>query len=210
MIRWILALFFLIPPAWADGEPAGRFDYYVMSLSWTPSWCAEEGDDRNSPQCAAGKGYGFTLHGLWPQYENGWPAYCRTSVRAPSRTDTAAMSDIMGTGGLAWHQWRKHGVCSGLSSADYFDLSRRAYAQVTRPGVMRKIKGTLRVSPAAIEAAFLEANAGMQADQVTITCKSHRIQEARICLTKDLELRDCGRDVVRDCSLRGAEITGIR
>ncbi len=210
MIRWILALFFLIPPAWADGEPASRFDYYVMSLSWTPSWCAEEGDDRNSPQCAAGKGYGFTLHGLWPQYENGWPAYCRTSVRAPSRTDTAAMSDIMGTGGLAWHQWRKHGVCSGLSSADYFDLSRRAYAQVTRPGVMRKIKGTLRVSPAAIEAAFLEANAGMQADQVTITCKSHRIQEARICLTKDLELRDCGRDVVRDCSLRGAEITGIR
>jgi len=33
----------------ADGEKAGVFDYYVLSLSWSPTWCAIEGDQRISP-----------------------------------------------------------------------------------------------------------------------------------------------------------------
>ncbi|MFT6169429.1 MAG: ribonuclease T2, partial [Celeribacter sp.] len=37
--------------AFADGERAGDFDYYVLAMSWSPTWCALEGDDRNSPQC---------------------------------------------------------------------------------------------------------------------------------------------------------------
>lgn len=206
----VAAILLVCPPAFADGEPAGDFDYYVLSLSWMPSWCAEAGDDRDAPQCDAGRGFGFSLHGLWPQYEAGWPAYCPTAADAPSRAQTAAMADIMGSGGLAWHQWRKHGVCTGLSAEAYFDLARRAYGAVTRPEVLRRIKGTLRVDPAVIESAFLEANAGMEPDQITITCKSGRIQEARICLTRELGLRDCGADVVRDCTLPGAQISGIR
>lgn len=206
----VAAILLICPPAFADGEPAGDFDYYVLSLSWTPSWCAEEGDRRDAAQCDAGRGFGFSLHGLWPQYETGWPAYCRTAAEAPSRAETAAMADIMGSGGLAWHQWRKHGVCTGLSSEAYFDLARQAYGAVTRPEVLRRITGTLRIDPAVIESAFLEANTGMEPDQITITCKSGRIQEARICLTRDLGLRDCGPDVLRDCTIPRAEISGIR
>lgn len=206
----VAAILLFCVPAFADGEPAGDFDYYVLSLSWTPSWCAEEGDKRNASQCDAGRRLGFTMHGFWPQYETGWPAFCRTATAAPSRAETAAMADIMGSGGLALYQWRKHGVCSGLSSEEYFDLARRAYDAIARPEVLRRITGTFRVDPTVIESAFLEANAGMERDQITITCKSGRIQEARICLTKALDLRDCGPDVVRDCTLRSAEISGIR
>jgi hypothetical protein len=83
----------------AEGERAGDFDYYVLSLSWTPTWCALEGDDRNSPQCDPGQGFGFTLHGLWPQYEDGWPSFCPTALRPPSRGQTGAMADIMGSSG---------------------------------------------------------------------------------------------------------------
>ena len=120
------------------------------------------------------------------------------------------MADIMGSAGLAWHQWRKHGTCSGLSATDYFAVSRTAYNSVNRPEVLRRITCTMQVRPTVIEDAFLEANPGMAPDQITVTCKARRIQEARICLTRELELRDCAADVIRDCDLTRAEIGAIR
>jgi ribonuclease T2 len=106
----------------------------------------------------------------------------------------------MASGGLAWHQWKKHGRCSGLSSKAYFALSREAYASVTRPEVFRKLSKTVKVPAKVVEEAFLEANPKLSPDMITITCKGRHIQEARVCLTKDLEPRLCGRDVIRDCT----------
>lgn len=199
-----------ISMAKAEGEQAGDFDYYVMALSWTPTWCALEGDARESEQCEAGQGYGFTLHGLWPQYEEGWPSYCPSSERPPSRGMTGDMVDIMGSSGLAWHQWRKHGVCSGLEAADYFALSRLAYESVTRPDLLRQVTRDVRLPARVIEEAFLEENEALSADMLTVTCRSDRVQEVRICLTRDLEPRECGRDVRRDCSLQDALFSPMR
>lgn len=210
-IAWLLALALgTVGTARADGDPAGQFDYYVLALSWTPTWCALEGDDRDSPQCDAGRGYGFTLHGLWPQFETGWPSFCPSVERPPSRSDTAAMVDIMGSSGLAWHQWRKHGVCSGLSSDDYYALSRLAYEAVTRPDVLRRLDREVRLPAAVIEEAFLEANPDLEADMLTVTCRAGRVQEVRICLTRGLEPRICGDDVVRDCTLGAALLSPMR
>ena len=103
-MRALLLALLLPVTAWAEGERAGAFDYYVLALSWSPSWCALEGDARGSPQCEDGTGHGWILHGLWPQYDRGWPSYCRTDKRNPSRAMTAGMADITGTGGLAWHR----------------------------------------------------------------------------------------------------------
>lgn len=200
LLKTFCALCLFSSAAMADGERAGDFDYYVLALSWTPNWCALEGDDRDAPECDAGTGRGFSLHGLWPQYENGWPSYCRTRERDPSRSDTAAMADIMGSSGLAWHQWKKHGRCSGLSSDDYYAAAREAYENVNRPDVLRRITEQMSLPPNVIEAAFIEANPEMTADGITVTCKSSMIQEVRICLTKDLEPRECGADTIRDCS----------
>lgn len=191
-------------------DSAGVFDYYVLSLSWSANWCALEGDARNSPQCDPANDHGWILHGLWPQYERGYPADCQSAMRPPSRSDTAAMADIMGTSGLAWHQWRKHGVCTGLSSDDYYALSREAYARVTRPAVLRDLDRTVTLPASLIEEAFLRDNAELSADQITITCKQGYIQEARICMTRDLEFRDCGADVIRDCSMTDATFTPMR
>lgn len=197
-------------PALSDGERAGDFDYYVLSLSWTPTWCAQTGDGRNAPQCDAGQGFGFTLHGLWPQYEQGWPSYCRTSARDPSRHQTAAMADITGSGGLAWHEWKAHGRCSGLSAVEYFKAARTAYGAVIRPQILRQIDTEMSLPASVIEAAFLEANPDMEPDQITVTCKSNQIQEVRICLTKDLALRDCAPDTRRDCTSRNAGFSPLR
>jgi ribonuclease T2 len=208
--RALALLFAMGAPAFAEGEPAGQFDYYVLSLSWSPNWCATTGDQRDAEQCDARHDHGWTLHGLWPQNARGWPSYCRGGGRDPSRAQTGAMADIMGSSGLAWHQWKKHGRCSGLSAAEYFALSRDAYEAVEIPEVFTKLNKDVRLPAAVVEEAFLEANPDLGPEMVTITCKRDRIQEARICLTRGLEFRRCGDDVSRDCSLDDALMDAIR
>ena len=189
-------------------DRAGAFDYYVLSLSWSPTWCALEGRARGADQCS--QAHGWVLHGLWPQYHRGWPDYCQSAQRPPSRATTAGMADIMGSGGLAWHQWKKHGTCSGLSAEDYFALSRRAYARVNRPVVFRKLSEPVKLPARVIEEAFLKANPGWEADMLTITCRAGRIQEARLCLSKTLDPVPCGRDVIADCTMTNALFDPVR
>lgn len=213
LLGFIAAALSLLPIAVLAETRAGKagvFDYYVLALSWSPSWCALEGDRRGSEQCDASLDHGFVVHGLWPQYETGWPASCTTSERDPSRRQTRDMADIMGSSGSAWHQWKKHGRCSGLSASEYFAHLRTAFASIERPPVLRQINEPLRVPPSVIEAAFLEVNPEMSPDGVTITCKSGMVMEARICLTKELDLRQCGQDVRRDCSAKSVLVNPIQ
>ena len=209
-MRWLLIWVLTALPALAQEGKAGQFDYYVMALSWSPNWCEIEGDAKGSDQCDARHDHGWILHGLWPQYHRGFPSYCRTSERAPSRGQTNAMADIMGTGGLALHQWKKHGVCSGLSSAEYYELSREAYASVQRPEVFRKLTKDIKLPASVVEDAWLKANPQLEADGITITCRQGHIQEARVCLSRDLEPVPCGQDVVRDCRMKDAVFTPVR
>ena len=208
---WLaLVAIFLTNMAQAEGEKAGDFDYYVMSLSWSSNWCALEGDDRSDPQCDAGRGLTWTLHGLWPQFEDGYPSYCRTGQSDPSRADTAQMADIMGGSGLAFYQWKKHGRCSGLSAKAYYAAMRKAYEAVVIAPIFAKISKDLKVPASVIEEAFLESNPGLVRDQITVICKSGMIQEVRICLTPDLTPRPCGADVIKDCTLKDAGLEAVR
>ncbi|MBD9526520.1 ribonuclease T2 [Paracoccus sp. PAR01] len=194
-----LAVLALMAAPLHAADKAGEFDYYVLSLSWSPSWCDLEGRAENSDQCDAGRKLGFTVHGLWPQYEKGWPADCRTNARDPSRRETRDMADIMGSGGLAWYQWKKHGRCSGLTSRDYFALVRKATARVHLPEVLNRLSRDVTLPSKVIEEAFLEKNPGMTRDGITVTCRAKALQEVRICVTKDLEPRSCAPDARRDC-----------
>lgn len=209
-MRWLLVLLASVGIARAEGEQAGDFDYYVLSLSWSPTWCALEGDARNSPQCDGTRDFGWVLHGFWPQYEDGWPSFCRSATRNPSRAETAAEADLFGTSGNAWHQWNKHGRCSGLSAQDYYRLAREAYGRIMRPGIFLKLKDPVRLPAAVVEQAFLEENPGLDPDEITITCKAGRIQEARICMTRELEPRRCGSDTIRDCRMSDALFDPVR
>lgn len=192
----------LAPLPLAAQEVAGAFDYYVLALSWSPSWCATEGKDRNEPQCAPDRRVGFIVHGLWPQYERGWPDGCETRQRDPSRRDSRAMEDVMGSAGLAWYQWQKHGRCSGLSGTDYYLAIRKAAESVEIPPVLRLLPRDVRVEAPMIEDAFLGANPGLTRDGITVTCDEGRLDEVRICLSRDLQPRACAPDVRRDCRSR--------
>ncbi len=207
-MRWLLMLALSAGLARAEGERAGDFDYYLLSLSWSPTYCALEGEERGNPQCDRPEGW--VLHGLWPQYEDGWPSYCRTSYREATRAETAAMADIMGSAGSAWHQWKKHGRCSGLSAPAYFEAAREAFDAVIRPEVFRKLDRSIRLPAQVVEDAFLKDNPKLSDDMLTVTCRDGRIQEVRLCLTKEFTPRECGYDIRRDCSLSRALLDPIR
>src|SRR5690242_4828750 len=87
------------------GEP-GAFDYYLLTLSWSPEFCHSHSD---KPECQSGH-HGFVVHGLWPQYANGYPEHCSN---APGLSNPAEMTDIMPDTGLVGHEWSTHGTCSG-------------------------------------------------------------------------------------------------
>lgn len=207
-MRWMILVLGIATGAtasWADD-----FDYYVLSLSWSPSWCAYEGDAKNSEQCDDDKDFGWSLHGLWPQFHRGYPSFCQTAKRSPSRQETNAMTDIMGSSGLAWHQWKKHGSCTDLDGRSYLELSRLAYERVTRPAVFRQLDKTVRLPASVIEEAFIKANPQLEPDMITVTCRAEWIQEVRVCLSKTLDPVPCGRDVVKDCTLDRAVLPPIR
>ena len=210
--QWKGALLGLIlaSPACAEGEKAGDFDYYVAALSWSATWCDLEGAARGEPQCDAGRGVTFVLHGLWPQFEDGWPSWCRTVERDPSRGETAAVADVFGGAGAAFYQWKKHGRCSGFSARDFYAKARRVREGVKIPAVFAKINRRLKVPASVVEGAFIEANPGLSPDMVTITCDQGMIAEVRLCLTPDLAPRPCAPDSARDCRMQDAVLLPLR
>ena len=171
-----------------------------MALSWSPAWCSQTGDRREADQCAPGRNLGFVLHGLWPNYEQGWPENCRTRERDPSRRESQAMADIMGSGGLAWYQWQKHGRCSGLSAHAYYEAARAAFEALTIPDYFQNLDRDISLSPQLVEDAFIDSNPALTRDSVTVLCSGEDLYEVRICLTRDLAPRNCSPQARRACS----------
>ena len=200
----------LIPLPLAARDVAGQFDYYVLALSWQPAWCSATGDDRGAAECRDGTATDFTVHGLWPQHERGWPQDCPTAERDPSRRDSAAMADIMGAPGLAAYQWRKHGRCTGLSATAYYTATRAALDGLRIPEVFDDLDRDITLPPAVVEEAFLEANPGSTADGVTVTCRDAALTEVRICLPRDLDPRPCAPDARRDCDRTRVLMEAVR
>lgn len=165
----------------------GDFSYYVLTLSWSPSYCEAEGDRANRFQCDSGRPYHFVVHGLWPQYERGWPDYCPSATSRPPESVVRGMLSIMPSPGLVRHEWKKHGTCSGLSVNGYFDLVREARERIRIPPAFQKIESYVMVEPGAVETAFRTANPGIAADGIAVTCDRRRLREVRICMTKSLQ-----------------------
>lgn len=165
------------------GSPPGRFDFYVLSLSWSPSYCASDAGRRSREQCAPGANNSFVVHGLWPQFERGFPSYC--DDRNPPRAALDSVRGVFPEEGLARYQWRKHGSCSGLPPSAYYDLVRQVRALVVIPAELRRPDGPLRKDPAEIQRAFLASNTGLREGMISVTCTRGQLEEVRICLGKD-------------------------
>lgn len=180
----------------------GAFDYYVLSLSWSPEYCATNGS--NDPgQCAEGRKFAFVVHGLWPQYERGFPQNCAAGG-AVSDAIVRRMLPLMPSPRLIEHEWRRHGTCSGLNQDAYFELVRRAYFQVAIPDDFKAPIKNVEVSPARVKDEFVRANPAMPFEAFRVLCRGRYLSEVRVCLTKDLRGRACSANVRDACA--GEEI----
>lgn len=178
---------------------AGEFDYYALVLSWSPTHCATLQRDGYEPQCHRkdGRRYNFVLHGLWPQYERGFPGNCQIGQRpfVPENVIEEAM-DVMPSKPLIIHEYRKHGTCSGLTPSQYFDLSERLFRTVKIPQRYVNPFEQQSVSPDILIEEFLAINPQLKRDMIVVSCDGsrNRLKDVRICMSPKGEPRSCGKN----------------
>ena len=178
------------------GAEPGQFDFYVLALSWSPAYCADGGDKRSPEQCQLGAQKGFVVHGLWPQYEKGYPISCPTDRKDLPKSSFEKAASIFPDLKLAASEWRRHGSCTGLDPDLYLDAVATARDRVNVPRRFEPSKSMLssdiKPSPRDIEQNFSEANAGLQPTMMSVSCRKAILREVRICFTRDLkEFRAC-------------------
>ncbi|MGB9370121.1 MAG: ribonuclease T2 [Xanthobacteraceae bacterium] len=191
-----------------QNEP-GKFDFYVLALSWSPSFCEQAGERAPRQQCGE-RSYSFVVHGLWPQYERGFPEFCQNPPPRLDRNIVSSMLDLMPAPRLIFHEWDRHGVCSGLPARGYFETIRKARAQVKIPAEYLAPASTLTVSPGEVEDAFVAANPGMSRAGIAVSCGGTRLSEVRICLSRDLQFRECPEIDKRACRREQLRMPPVR
>ncbi|MEO7497566.1 MAG: ribonuclease [Massilia sp.] len=176
-----------------EGEP-GRFDYYAVSLSWSPSFCA---DHRDPDQCGPGRQLGFVMHGLWPQYEKGYPQSC-SRERLPNQV-RASYATLFPSPRMIGHEWDKHGTCSGLAADSYFALSARLRDQLVIPAPYQKPAAPLRVTYGEFVQSFQRANPRLAENAVLPFCGDggRFLRELHACYDKSGQSHSCGASEVK-------------
>jgi ribonuclease T2 len=171
----------------------GEFDFYVLSLSWSPSFCeaASERGNTGRSQVQCERPFSFVVHGLWPQYERGFPEYCQRPSPRLDRNIMTSMLDLMPAPGLIFSEWDKHGTCSGLGARAYFETIRKARAAVKIPEELLQLSEPKTIAPGELEEAFIKVNPGLSSSAISVTCDTRRLSEVRVCLSRDLQFRAC-------------------
>ena len=186
---------------------AGQFDYYLLSLSWSPTYCLTHGTDQQ--QCGS-KGYGFVLHGLWPQYAGGgYPENCATDLPLDEAARRVGET-LYPSPKLLSHEWQRHGSCSGLDALAYFRTADRALAAVQVPAVLETPRQPLALTVAQVRAAFRAANARLGDEGMSVACNRTELSEVRVCLSRELKPMACGRGVRDSCPAGALQIPATR
>src|SRR2546430_14398280 len=189
----------------------GQFDFYVLALSWSPSFCETAGERGTPPQQQCGaRPYSFVVHGLWPQYERGFPDYCQRPSPRLDRNIVSSMLDLMPAPRLIFNEWDKHGTCSGLGARAYFETIRKARSAVKIPEEYLELSAPKTVAPAEIEDAFIKVNPGLSSSAIAVTCDKTRLSEGRICMSKELQFRVCEEIDRRACRREQVVMPPIR
>ena len=190
-------------------DQAGQFDYYILSLSWSPEYCAGAPRNGDLRQCGREKQYGFVVHGLWPQHQRGYPQFCRNKSRIDN-TLIKQLLPIMPSEQLIRHEWKKHGTCSGLSADQYFEKVEDSYALVTIPPPYKNPVDAVSVAPRQLKKDFIAANRNFTEQNFALLCKGRFLSEVRVCLDKDLKPRPCGSDIRDACRAEKVILRPVR
>jgi ribonuclease T2 len=175
----------------------GDFDFYVMSWSWSPDFCAGNDDPQ---QCSVGKKLGFVLPGLWPQDTRGYPSDCST-VKLPQDVQSK-FPDLYPNSKLYTHEWEKHGTCSGLTPVEYMTLAKTLKESIVIPTAYRQPVKAFRTTVDDLKSAFAEANSSLSDDALAVQCSGSGrfLQELRVCFSRDGQPTACSQEVQNDAA----------
>ena len=177
------------PPMKSHAGGGASFDYYLLSLSWSPEYCYTH---RAAAQCAAHST--FVLHGLWPEKNDGtYPENCGISPLP----DNVPGIDVYPDPRLARHEWQAHGTCSGMDPATYFRTAGNAFQSVKVPADFQQMSGPVTLAPDRIAAMFAEANPGFPQGSEAVSCNNGYLVSVEICLDKNLHAMACGQGLRR-------------
>jgi len=160
---------------------AGVFDYYALSLSWAPNFCSSHSDPG---ECGTDKHFGFVLHGLWPQYVNGYPQSCSTEKLSAALKDK--YGPIFASPDLINHEWPKHGTCSGLPAEQYLELTAKLKDGLVIPQNYQQPAAPVRVTNMEFAQAFKAANPSLADGAILPFCVGggRFLQEVHACYDK--------------------------
>jgi ribonuclease T2 len=212
---FLIAFLLIGTPALArESHKSGVFDYFVLALSWSPTYCASPDGQDDHQQCSPGKRFAFVVHGLWPQYVSGWPEYCTTDEGWVPQSQIDDMLDIMPSKKLIIHEWKKHGSCAGLSMADYFEVTRLLFEKVRIPARYLSPQAPVMTTPEQLVTDFVKTNRDLTSSMISVQCGNARdrarLSELRICIDRRGNFRQCGENEVRQCRSRTLVMPPVR
>ena len=192
-----------------EAEAPAAYESLVLSLSWSPTWCATRPGHADHEQCGDKK-YAFVVHGLWPQYERGVKhrRKCLTATEVPAKV-ADQMLPVMPSHKLIEHEWETHGACVEKDPATYYAKAKTAYERIKIPAAFRSAEQPRSMTADQIRKAFVDANPGLPEDAVAVACHTSRprrggepaaessppaaapLNDVRFCLDKALKFQEC-------------------
>jgi len=177
------------------GSVPGNFDFYVLAMSWSPDFCSGRGG-KDSEQCGPGKNPGFVLHGLWPQYQKGFPQNC-SSVPFPSQLKQE-FPGLFPNDRLYTHEWRRHGTCSGLAPREYLSLAQKLKQAAPLPPRYRNLHEPVRTTTAAFKKEFKMVNANLSDNGMAVFCSGSGrfLKEVFLCYNRQGKPAACSSEIL--------------
>ncbi|GMN50164.1 hypothetical protein TIFTF001_019322 [Ficus carica] len=172
-----------------EAKSQREFDYFALALQWPPTYCRRTRQCCSSNACCRGANAPteFTIHGLWPDYNDGtWPSCCTkenfdekeiTTLRDALEKYWPSLScgssrTCHGTRGSFWAHERV------LNEEGYVPSNTEKYPL---GGIVSAIQNAFHATP-------------------LLVCKKGAIEELRLCFYKDFKPRDC---VIESTSQKG-------
>lgn len=186
----------------------GQFDYYVLNMSWAPSFCDNlktltptERSAASAEELQCGTPHAFVLHGLWTQNNDGtYPGYCaqRGGPLHPERN-----LDMTPNIALLRHEWAKHGTCTTLSPEAFFATARQAYNSVSVPEQLTALEHDAMMPPAQILTLFYRANPSFPQGSFALSCSNNQLTAVEACFNRSVQpmacvnLKSCTADAIK-------------
>ena len=163
-------------PVLNEGEARPRpIEKYVLAWYWWPENCAQ------FPGEGCNQGFGFKLHGLWPNAADlPYPQFCRPPGQLDRRTvrENWCMTPSVT---LLQHEWAKHGTCRWPTPKAFFKTERRLNERYRMPDASKLPAAGLTAG--AIRTAVIAMNPGVPRDALFVgTDKKQRLTEVWMCL----------------------------